>query len=105
MQKFPTDRRSVFSFFGLESFDESALIQMNLFNKEIYTAKMHNYFNGNCAYLQSPPTRGRELKYFSFFQLFTAYITSPPTRGRELKYEIYLTGGSRVRRPPRGGVN
>jgi len=63
MQKFPTDRRSVFSFFGLESFDESALIQMNLFNKEIYTAKMHNYFNGNCAYLQSPPTRGRELKF------------------------------------------
>ena len=63
MQKFPTDRRSVFSFLGWESFDESALIQMNLFNKEIYTAKMHNYFNGNCAYLRSPLTRGRELKF------------------------------------------
>ena len=82
MQKFPTDRRSVFSFFGLESFDESALIQMNLFNKEIYTAKMHNYFNGNCAYLPSPPTRGRELK---------------------LKAVKNADGtGSR---PPRGGVN
>ena len=77
MQKFPTDRRSVFSFFGLESFDESALIQMNLFNKEIYTAKMHNYFNGNCAYLQSPPTRGRELKLTGTGAMAIGYTVAP----------------------------